>query len=211
MEQDEVDHVLMDDIADGPAGVDLLTRQELLQLPDVHRDLGHDLWLSGRRRASVLGGDVAPWRIPQLLKVSGDRHQVGLDLQVHLSVQVGLHHQEGGEVLHLVHNALHGLQRRKVDAHIKVLHAGFLELVPESSRNHVDGNVVSDDSADAGQGGLDGTQGGQRSPLSFIHTRASLTSETISRSLRSQSRVQSQILGPAASQNLCPSEPRETD
>lgn len=45
--------------AHGPAGVDLLTRQELLQLPDVHRDLGHDLWLSGRRRTSVLGGDVA--------------------------------------------------------------------------------------------------------------------------------------------------------
>lgn len=33
-----------------------------------------------------------PGRVPQVFEVSGDRNQISLNLQVHLSVQVGLDH-----------------------------------------------------------------------------------------------------------------------
>lgn len=33
-----------------------------------------------------------PRRVSQVFEVSGDRNQICLDLQVHLSVQVGLHY-----------------------------------------------------------------------------------------------------------------------
>lgn len=31
-----------------------------------------------------------PWRVSQVFEVSGDRNQICLDLQIHLSIQVGL-------------------------------------------------------------------------------------------------------------------------
>lgn len=43
MQQDQVDNPLMDNIAHGLAGVDLLSHEKLLQLPDVHSGLRHDL------------------------------------------------------------------------------------------------------------------------------------------------------------------------
>lgn len=46
--------------AQGLGGVDLLTHEELLQLPDVHPGLGHGLRVAALRRAAVLGG-VATW------------------------------------------------------------------------------------------------------------------------------------------------------
>lgn len=45
--------------------------------------------------------------------------------------------------------------------YVKVRHAWFFELVPESPGDDVNWDVVSDDSADAGQGGLDRTEGGR--------------------------------------------------
>lgn len=47
--------------------------------------------------------------------------------------------------------------------HIKVRHARLLELVPQPPRDDVNGDVVSDDSTDAGQGGLGGTERGHGS------------------------------------------------
>ena len=47
--------------AHGLAGVDLLSHEELLQLPDVHPGLGHVLWVPALRRTAVLGG-VITWR-----------------------------------------------------------------------------------------------------------------------------------------------------
>lgn len=49
--------------------------------------------------------------------------------------------------------------------HIEVRHARFLELVPQPPRDDLDGDVVSDDSADAGQGGLGGTERGHDSDM----------------------------------------------
>lgn len=42
--------------------------------------------------------------------------------------------------------------------YIKVRHARLFELVPQSPGDDVNGDVVSDDSTDAGQGGLGGTE-----------------------------------------------------
>lgn len=47
--------------AHGLAGVDLLSHEELLQLPDVHPGLGHDVRVPALRRTAVLGG-VITWR-----------------------------------------------------------------------------------------------------------------------------------------------------
>lgn len=93
-------------------------------------------------------------------------------------------YQEVGEVLHPVHDVLHGLQGRQVDAdlqwhnrdekqsshkkddlvlgsftYIKVRHARLFELVPQSPGDDVNGDVVSDDSTDAGQRGLEEEEG----------------------------------------------------
>lgn len=54
MQQNQVEHPLMDDVAHGLAGVDLLSHEELLQLPDVHSGLGHGLWVPALRRTTVL-------------------------------------------------------------------------------------------------------------------------------------------------------------
>ncbi len=43
--------------------------------------------------------------------------------------------------------------------HIEVWHARFFKLVPESSGDDIHWDIVSDDSTDAGQGGLDRTEG----------------------------------------------------
>lgn len=42
--------------AHGLAGVDLLSHEELLQLPDVHPGLCHVLWVPSLRQVSILGG-----------------------------------------------------------------------------------------------------------------------------------------------------------
>lgn len=47
--------------------------------------------------------------------------------------------------------------------YIEVWHARLFELVPESPGDDVNRDVVGDDSADAGQGGLDRTEGGRHS------------------------------------------------
>lgn len=48
-------------------------------------------------------------------------------------------------------------------AYIEVWHARFFEFVPESPGDDVHRDVVSDDSTDAGQGGLDRTERGHQS------------------------------------------------
>lgn len=93
-------------------------------------------------------------------------------------------YQEVGQVLHPVHQALQGPQRRQVDAdlqrrskvsirvvlkvilqrdhrpraYVEVGHAGLLELVPQSARDDVHRDVVSDNPAEAGQSRLDRTK-----------------------------------------------------
>lgn len=84
VQQDEVDDRVVDDIwgqsatglcllptvtsrgwwaaltAHGPAGVDLLANQELLQLPDVHPGPRHGLWVPALGGAAILGR-VTSW------------------------------------------------------------------------------------------------------------------------------------------------------
>ncbi len=47
--------------AHGLAGVDLLSHEELLQLPDVHPGMSHVLWVPALRWTTILGG-VITWR-----------------------------------------------------------------------------------------------------------------------------------------------------
>lgn len=111
--------------------------------------------MSGRRHTVenhqqlhlVAAADLTPRRVSQVFEVCGDGNQVGLDLQVHLPILVGLHHltphthtlsilypviflcrnmldklrsyQEVGQVLHPVDDVLHRLQRRQVDADLQ--------------------------------------------------------------------------------------------
>lgn len=59
--------------AHGLAGVDLLSHEELLQLPDVHPGLGHVLWVPALRRTAILGGVITCREGRREMRTKGER------------------------------------------------------------------------------------------------------------------------------------------
>lgn len=59
--------------AHGLAGVDLLSHEELLQLPDVHPGLCHVLWVPALRRTAILGGVITCREGRREMRIKGER------------------------------------------------------------------------------------------------------------------------------------------